>query len=451
MRSYKLIIAIIISSWGPSSTLLTAALKDCPRMDVKTVIPQKMKQGQNGYAILISKEIVDKVPDLKTFIRHKESRGFKVHLITSDKWGGGKGIESAKNIHRWLRTNYKKLNLLYVLLIGNPNPDDGDLAHATASMGWTDWCYMDLDCDWTPALVHKPKKDQKKLIKLRALNGQWEVLVGRIPWYGEDSAYWKAADVSVVLKRIMRYENDKRDKSWRLNRAWTDHGDGSKKMGDRKFCDKMGTNYIRLWKNFGDTAPPDGHTNEIKGLINEHQESQIDPIGFVNYHAHGGGTGVCGTIQSKGAEGLKDDYPAIHWLGSCSVGTPRNQKNLCGTIFRFNGIAVMGPSMSVTSPSPQRTKPKGNLHTGQSLGEYFWNRACSRAYGEEGVSGLNKTTVCYYLQGAPSVVPLGQRHGSPLQVSPYAAQYDKVVGKRSAIIRTYSVGNNTRKNMQVLI
>lgn len=460
-----------------NSIFATEQYVDAPRFERISEIPKLMKSGQNGYCIMISKELKGKLKNLNAFIKHKRARGFKVHVVYSNEWGGGKGRESVKNSTKWLKANYKKKNLLYVLLVGNPNPLEGDLAHAATSLAWTDWPYMDLDSDWSPALYQKvkgKKKDSeassesstaevseteprpegalsgKKAKGIEKINGQWEVLVGRIPWFGEDSNHWKAADVDVILARTMRYENEKGDLSWRLNWVWAEHGDGSKKTRTRELCDKYGADYTRLWQQWGDTAPPDGEPNEIKHTLNHHQETRKNPMGLVHYHSHGTGDAVCATINTKSAADLKDDFPAVHYVNACSVGTPRNPNNIVAALFRFNGIAAIGPSMSVIAPNGSRTKIPGSLYTGQSIGENFWNIQKSRAYGEQGIWGLNKTTLCYYLQGDPSVVPIKQNHGSYLQVSPYAAQYDKVVGKKSTIYRKYTVYNNTPKPMKVV-
>jgi len=443
----------------------TPVFRDAPSFDRVTEIPARMAAGQNGYLILASEAVVGELKQLEAFKAHKEKLGFKVHVVHSGAWGGGQGLQSVSNIRKWLVAHYKDLDLLYVLLIGNPNPETGDIAHAATALAWTDWPYMDLDSPWEKVMRPKASKAQrngkeaapeglyvKGVTDISDINGQWDVLVGRIPWYGPESTFWKAADVDAILARTMRYENDKRDTSWRFNYTWSEHGDGSKKMPIRRICDDVGANYVRLWHDFGDTAPTDGAPNRVKDVMNSLQEEGVDPTGFVYYHSHGGGESVCGTIHTKGViDQLRDDYPAIHWFGACSVGTPRNDRNIVGAIFRYNGIASIGPSMSVASFKPDRTRIEGSLYTGQSIGEHFWNKAKAKSHGEQGISGLNKTTLCYYLHGDPSVVPFRQRHGAYLQVSPYAAQYDKVVGAPSPIRRTYTIANNTDQAMAVTL
>ena len=457
----KLLLASFVTSTLVTQRAQATTYKNAPRHERISKIPKLMQQGQNGYCIMVSAELKGKLKNLDRFIKHKESLGFKVHVVYSNEWGGGKGLQSVKNSTKWLKANYKKKHLLYVLLVGNPNPDTGDLSHAASALAWTDWPYMDLDSDWGPVLMPKSKSvDEnyqgetfkgKDTVDLTKINGQWDVLVGRIPWYGEDSDHWKAEDVDLILNRTIRYETEKGDRSWRLNWVWAEHGDGSKKTRTRELVDKFGADYTRLWQQWGDTVPPDGEPNEIREVLNHHQEEKKDPIGFVHYHSHGTGDAVSATISTKKAVDLKDDYPAVHYVNACSVGTPRNPNNIVAALFRFNGIASIGPSMSVIAGNDPRIKIPGTLYTGQSIGESFWNTAKARSYGENGIEGVNKTSLCYYLQGDPSIVPITQRTGSYLQVSPYAAQYDKVVGHKSSLFRKYTVYNNTDKEMDVSI
>jgi hypothetical protein len=422
-----------------------------------TNIPKLMAEGKTGYAIFLDSGLKGKLKQLDAFIKHKESLGFRVVVVTEKEWGGGEQNQAVLNVRKWLVDNYKKHKLLYTLFIANPSTSDGNIPMAITPVAWTDWPYMDLDSDWTPFIPKDSEKGKKKEMKaqedlLRNINGQADVFVGRIPWYGPESKYWKSEDVDAVLQRVIRYETDTRDKAWRFNWLWAEHGEGSNKIHGRRACDSVGADYVRLWKNFGDTAPPDGEPNEVKHILNERQETGQDPIGLIHYHSHGSGDSVCATINSKSAVELKDDYPAVHSFGSCSVATPRLPVNVVGTIFRFNGIAAMGPAMTVIGFSESRRPAIGSLETGMSVGEYFWERfANTKTHGDQGILGVNKTTMCYYLMGDPSVVPFVQRHGSYLQVSPYAAQYDKVIGEKSVEARRFTVTNNTDTAMDVKV
>ncbi|MCP4108116.1 MAG: hypothetical protein GY749_21645 [Desulfobacteraceae bacterium] len=82
---------------------------------------------KTGYVIITTRSIVSGSNELDNFISHKENRGFNVYVMTEDIWGGGTGDTAAENIRSWLISNYQRLHIEYVLLIGNPNSSTGDV------------------------------------------------------------------------------------------------------------------------------------------------------------------------------------------------------------------------------------------------------------------------------------------------------------------------------------
>jgi hypothetical protein len=145
--------------------------------------------NSTGYAIITTNTLKNNSTKLASFITHKQNRGFTVYVVTetlctctntgvtSDGWGGGTGSTSAVNIRTWLKNNYLSKDLLYVLLIGNPNPDSGNVAmfknsYATSEDDWapTDYNFWFLDSD--------SESDR-----------YWEVIVGRIPNYDSSVTY----------------------------------------------------------------------------------------------------------------------------------------------------------------------------------------------------------------------------------------------------------------------
>jgi hypothetical protein len=81
----------------------------------------------NGYAIITTNDIVSNSQNLERFIAHKENGGFSVYLVTESDFSVLQGQSpngTAEKIRQWLINNYQVLDLKYVLLIGNPDPDD---------------------------------------------------------------------------------------------------------------------------------------------------------------------------------------------------------------------------------------------------------------------------------------------------------------------------------------
>jgi hypothetical protein len=120
------------------------------------------------YVIITTNDIVDNSERLENFIYMKELNGHDVLVVTEDDYGGLTGQAPdgrAEKIRKWLVDNYIGMSIEYVLLIGNPDPDDpidpadsvGDLPMKATMYNYferggreipTDLYYGDLDTDW---------------------------------------------------------------------------------------------------------------------------------------------------------------------------------------------------------------------------------------------------------------------------------------------------------------
>ena len=121
-----------------------------------------------SYIIITTNEIVYNSHQLQNFISMKFHQGFRVKVVTEDDFDhlvGQAPNGRAEKIRQWLINNYEELNIKYVLLIGDPDPDDptsptdkvGDIP---MKMCWknyskcyeredpTDFFYADLNSDW---------------------------------------------------------------------------------------------------------------------------------------------------------------------------------------------------------------------------------------------------------------------------------------------------------------
>lgn len=213
--------------------------------DLRTEIPGRMAKGQKGYAIITTKKKIKALKTFGDFVKQKRKRGFNVMVVTEDQWGGGVGLEAALNIKKWLVENHKKRRLLYVLMLGNPHPREGDVPFKKVSSSWrelkniaaaghidkymkshpdfdaydgyapTDYFYVDLHSNWDKNNdgIYAGHDDWGE----GGIDGQWDVLVGRIPYYGVDVPVGNAKEVDKILARTIRYENERGDLSWRHN------------------------------------------------------------------------------------------------------------------------------------------------------------------------------------------------------------------------------------------
>lgn len=194
-------------------------------------------QTRELYVIITTREIKSHSKQLNLFVASKELRGFDVLVVTEETWGGGTGDDSAENIRNWLKANYLDLGIKYLLLLGNPNPDWGDVpmkwlhvqnnAKTTLVPLWyipkgileahggvpSDYYFADLTGNWdldgdgfVGEAVWISWKDGKPIVKdwgdfgPGGVDTHWDVLVGRIPYYGEMD------DLDHILAKIVSYE-----------------------------------------------------------------------------------------------------------------------------------------------------------------------------------------------------------------------------------------------------
>ena len=83
--------------------------------------------GPGDYVIITTNAIVSNSTALADFINHKTYLGHNVQLVTEDDYGtlvGQAPNGTAEKIRQWLMNNYLALGTKWVLLIGNPDPDN---------------------------------------------------------------------------------------------------------------------------------------------------------------------------------------------------------------------------------------------------------------------------------------------------------------------------------------
>ena len=168
-----------------------------------------------GYAIITANSIVSNSANLDSYINHLQSRGFITYLVTEDDYGSAVGQDRAVNIRNWLKNNYQDKNIKYVLLVGNPDPDDtfdptdtyGDIP---MMMCWsngndydpvpTDYFFADLTGDWDSDGDNYYGEYDDDNVNFTA-----DVYVGRIPFYGDYD------DLDSILNKTIYYNGIKQN------------------------------------------------------------------------------------------------------------------------------------------------------------------------------------------------------------------------------------------------
>ena len=436
--------------------------------DLKTQIPKEIESGRNGFAIISTKKKLAALKNYSNYVKHKEKRGFKVYTVTEEDFAGGTGVKAALNIRKWLQKNYKKKNLLYVMFLGNPHPREGDTPMKKVSAPWnkindilkagsmakymkenpkydsydgahpTDYFYVDLTGNWD--------KNNNGLYAdagdygTGGIDGQPEVYVGRIPYYGIDVKYGNAKDVDKILARIIRFENEKGDLSWRHNIFYN----GDVFYRDRGF-------YKNSMMHSG--AEMNRHINRTSLYLEPEINKILGPdknakdvggkYGFAYFQGHGFPFGG-GGMSSSAAMKISDKYPKFYACGGCSVAMPEESNNMMYALLRSSGLGSVGGTRSVTGCSGNswvKHQYYSRLFFGHSLGEMMW-----RMRGDQARDGHNigATNFLINLYGDPSVVVMPRVYGSDLSISPgWKVRMSMVEGENPKRSTPYEVRNNT--------
>ena len=84
------------------------------------------------YVIMTTNAIVENSNELEHFVNLKEFQGYDVRVITEDQFDPDSGKynnQRPEKMRQWLIDNYEDLGIEYVLLIGDPDPDDPNLPY----------------------------------------------------------------------------------------------------------------------------------------------------------------------------------------------------------------------------------------------------------------------------------------------------------------------------------
>lgn len=451
--------------------------------DLRTEIPGRMAKGQKGYAIITTKKKIKALKSFGDFVKQKRKCGFNVMVVTEDHWGGGIGLEAALNIKKWLVANYKKRRLLYVLMLGNPHPREGDVPFKKVSSSWrelkdiaaaghvdkymkshpnfdaydgyapTDYFYVDLHSNWDKNNdgIFAGHDDWGE----GGIDGQWDVLVGRIPYYGVDAKIGNAKEVDKILARTIRYENERGDLSWRHNIFYNggmfsrDHynfyGYGLRFNG--------GLMYRQTFQESGLPYVPEKTFSHVGSDVTVKKLNELNDgkWGYVHFQGHGF-PGAGGGMSSGAAFHLDDKYPKVYTCGACDVASPEHAHNMMYALLRSSGIASYGGTRSVTGCSGVGWMKHGDYYPyfyfGQSTGEMLWRE---RSY-QARRGSIGTTNFLINLYGDPSVVPMPQLYGQPVGISPgWKTKIITTQGTLPSMSFPYEVRNNTGTTTKFVI
>ncbi len=325
-------------------------------------------QSPPGYAIVTTNAIANAVSgsagQLDSFMRSKKDQGFDVYLVTEDQWGGGMGDAAADNIRSWLVSNYVKLKLKYVLLIGNPSPH-ADVGDVPMKMLWPLPCDNDTDANPVPSDYYYAE-----------LSGNWdlngngkfgespqapcyqapdladfgqggvdrfaEVIVGRIPYYG------KPDDLNHILQKTVTYEREGfNGAGWRENVLLPMMASDKRTLGyqlgeeiKNKVLFTQDWEYHRIYqKAYRNVLPPPETTPCTYETVTAAWNA--GDHGAVFWWTHGSEDDADQIMDGNHTVLLSDNRPLITFQCSCLNAYPEYPNNLAFSLLKNGAVATI--------------------------------------------------------------------------------------------------------------
>jgi len=303
-----------------------------------------------GYAIITTQAIKNNSLELQNFIQHKNSLGYNVILATEQDFGTGIGDAAAENIRAWLQANYLDMNIEYVLLIGNPHFENGEIPLKRL---WTknedfftpttssDFYFADLTGNWD--LDGDGIYGEQDDFGTGGIDFAAEVLIGRIPVYSISAV----GILDSILAKIIAYElNNSVDNLRRtclLSINPVDEITPIYRLGEEireDFILPANWGYHRIYEEEYDLVPPPETTpTNIKNVVDVWGRR---PFGFSILAAHGNSSIAADIMDIDHVEQLSDDYPSMTFQASCSNSYPIDEENLSYTLLKNGAISTLG-------------------------------------------------------------------------------------------------------------
>lgn len=340
-----------------------------------------------GYTIITTPQIQQATTlldpnDPNSFIRHKESLGFRVQVI-ADAHGGKTGDDAAENIRAWLQSHCVTDNIEYVLLIGDPRPttseipmkllypfgyrDADDPNEPIDEIVPSDLYYADLSGNWDLDGDGYPGEWDDDFGP-GGVDREWEVLVGRIPYYPD---YDEPNDLDKILSKIIHYENqDGEQILWRKSALLPmNYNVGACRLGEEIVRDILVPaewSYHRIYPDIfvddceSDSCPETTLTEEnARTTLPEIWGS--DQFGLVVWAADGGCADppACEIIRATGlidntqVSQLDDNFPSFTFQVSCSLADPEYPNNLTYALLKHGAICTIGATRSTQGTSDE--------------------------------------------------------------------------------------------------
>ena len=248
-------------------------------------------------------------------------------------FGGGTGDAAVQNIRAWLQDHYVTDNIEYVLLVGNPDTINGEIPmlltddpnkidlYGNPKGPPTDQYYSDLTGNWDfdGDGIYWSGGDW---VQGYGVDFFWEVLVGRIPYYGSVS------DLDAILQKTIYYETQNIcSVQWRKNVLLP--MEESYQLGEyikNDFLVPEGWSYHRIYNsNYGVDPPPETIPCNKTNVTNIWSGGAF---GLVVWDTHGQPTNAVDVMSIDYVPSLNDNRPSFTFQSSCFTACPETTNNL---------------------------------------------------------------------------------------------------------------------------
>ncbi len=406
---------------------------------------------KSDYLIMTTNKIVEKSAALDKFVQHKKSIGYSVLVITEDEYGELEGKDTAEKARNWLKAEYARRGIQYLLIIADPNGDD---AGPPMRVCWPRYNKEDKKDNWEKTATDAYYAD---------LTGNWdkdgdgiwceygysdgdtgsggvdlspELYVGRIPVYKDNTDR-----LDDILEMTIAYELQG-DIEWR-NRVLLpnpisdfsheiDHGgedvDRGFTVDGAKFAEKMKRGFLNkndelstfsLYDIGG--AEPSKYDPDLAFSEDAVCQEWVKGNGIISWWAHGNSSSAAGKRwpEDKNDNKIADenekkwvdfahngmssscfdsDKPAFTSQVSCLNHRPDRSNNLGHyLLYKGGAVSTMGAT-SVTLYSPSWSSPNSRRMDNVSFG-YYYTEYLSKNYSAGRALAMVRSKPCSFSWG----------------------------------------------------
>lgn len=333
--------------------------------------------------------------DFDVYIVFEDSIIKILHSNNGDKvfeqnsgWGGGTGDTAAENIRSWLiegmydsqgkytherNARFEQMNIKFLLLIGDPNPDSGNVPMKktyprykgtdTSNMMYpSDQYYAELSNDVNWDFDNDGKYGEREDLCVSdgensednncMMDYNPDISVGRIPYYGSTD------DLCLILDKIVSYSQS--SNSWGKNillsmasadsHPWYVLGESIvEEVMEKEVRDNW--SYYRIYENDpiligshilyppGDETPQDNNGEDVNPSVNATRRAlQNHNFGLFVWFGHGTSSGSDQIINNGLVSELDNSHPFFTFHATCNNGKPEDSHNIAYELLLKGGI-----------------------------------------------------------------------------------------------------------------